>query len=145
MKLGRFFTLDEMSVSQTAVRRGIVNRPGPREVDHLRALVVNILDPLRAYLGTPIVVTSGYRSPTVNKLVKGSATSQHVLGQAADIIVPGHSVSFVCAAIRRLKLPYDQLIDEFGEWTHVSYGPLHRRDFLTARRVAGKTVYRRVP
>lgn len=142
MQLSTYFTLEEMTVSQEATRKGLANRPGPTEVDNLRRLCVNVLDPLRKHLG-PIIVTSGYRSPRVNAAVGGAKTSQHVYGLAADIIVPGHSVAFVVATIRRLGLPYDQVIDEFGSWTHVSHTPRPRGEYLIARRVDGRTTYRR--
>lgn len=140
--LGSYFTLREMTVSETAARRGLPNLPGPAELSALTALVHNVLDPLRAALGRAVVVTSGYRSPEVNRLVKGSRTSQHLRGEAADIIVPGLSSVQVCRTIQRLRLPFDQLIEEFGEWTHVSYRAAGGRgEVLTARRVNGKVVY----
>lgn len=143
MKIGKYFTLDELTVSETAARRGLSNQPDMDAQSNLRRLVEMVLDPLRASIGTPIVVTSGYRSPQVNKLIGGASSSQHVVGQAADIIVPGMSVAEVCQRIQQLGLPYDQLIDEFGRWTHVSYGPRNRKHFMTARRIDGKTVYQR--
>jgi len=141
MKLGRNFSLDEMTFSQTAVRQGIRNEPDAQEIEALRALVTNVLDPLRDHLGKPVNVSSGFRSGTLNRAIGGASTSQHCLGQAADINVPGMSVAEVVAVIRKLKLPFDQLIDEFGSWVHVSYSPRNRRQVLIARTVGGKTVY----
>lgn len=143
MNLSRHFTLEEMTHSQTASRRGVLNRPGPDEVENLRRLCLNILEPLRVHLGRPIMVSSAYRAPYVNRLVGGASTSQHVRGQAADIVVPGMSVDEVVKAIHDLNLPYDQLIDEFGDWVHVSYSARKRGDFLIARHVRGKTIYQR--
>lgn len=145
MKLGKHFTLDELTHSQAAARRGLPNEPDGPAQDNLRSLVANVLDPLREALGRPIVVSSGYRSPRVNKAVGGAASSQHVLGQAADITVPGVTVAQVVAKIRALGLPFDQLIDEFGSWVHVSYGPRHRRQVLRARRTAAGTKYEVLP
>ena len=84
--------------------------------------------------GQPIIVDSGYRCPKLNKAVKGAANSQHLLGQAADILtlkdIPAENKKLF-DLIQRLKLPYDQLIDEYGyNWIHVSYGPRHRRRVL---------------
>lgn len=144
MKMGKHFSLAELTVSQQAARIGLSNRPGPDAQANLQRLVQNILDPLREQLQRPVLVTSGYRSPQVNKLVGGAKNSQHVTGNAADIIVPGLSVSVVVALLRNSALPFDQLIDEFDEWVHVSWTPRPRREVLEARRIAGKTQYRRL-
>lgn len=140
-KIGRYFTLAELTHSQYAARNGLRNVPGPKQLAALRMLVACVLDPLREAAGRPVVISSGYRSPAVNVGVGGSATSQHCLGEAADLTIPGMTVAQVAELVRSAKLPYDQLIDEFGSWVHVSYSPRHRRQFLLARRVAGKVVY----
>lgn len=145
MALSRHFHLDELLVSQTAARRGIDNTPPPEVVDELRRLCGGVLQPLRDSLGMPIVISSGYRSPALNRAVGGASASDHVLGRAADLTVPGMSVAEVCRRIALLRLPYRQLIDEFGAWVHVAIpgsGQLPRREQLTARRAAnGGTVY----
>lgn len=147
MRLGKYFTLDEMTVSQAAARLGIRNTPSAAATECLRQLVQHILDPLREHLGVPVVVSSGFRNDRVNAAVGGSDKSQHRFGEAADITVPGMAVSQVITVIQKLCLPYDQLIDEFGNtpngWVHVSYSRLHRRDYLLARKKGGKTVYTR--
>lgn len=137
----KFFTLDELTLSHVAVRRGIANVPDRVQLDNLQLLVSNILDPLREHLGRPVVVNSGFRNAAVNKAVGGSATSQHIAGQAADIVVPGMNPSQVIEAIRDLGLPFDQLIHEFGSWTHVSYSSHNRRQVLKAAIVNGRTKY----
>jgi len=142
MKLGKYFTLEEMIRSQVASRNGIDNSPNNQQLDAMKALVRNILDPLRESLGRPVIVNSGFRNEAVNRLVGGSKSSQHQFGEAADIVVPGLTVTQVINKIRDLKLPFDQVIDEFGSWVHVSYGPRHRRQVLRARRDhAGHTRY----
>lgn len=130
-----FFTLDEFCQSQTAVRKGIDNRPDKAAADCLEALVDNILHPLRIQFGAPILISSGYRSPKLNKAVGGSATSQHCFGQAADIHVHGVKDIVVARWIED-NLPFDQLILEFPPegWVHVSYSERHRRQTLTATR-----------
>lgn len=133
MQIGKHFTLEELTHSQTAVRLGIPNLPGPSEIANLRCLSAHILDPLRRHIG-PVVISSGYRGPKLNAAVRGSRSSQHVQGLAADITVPGHSIAFVVSTIRKLNLPFDQLIDEFGSWVHVSWSPRHRREVLVARK-----------
>ena len=130
MRLSKSFTLAELCVTGI----GKPNVPGADEIKALQALVEDILQPLRDAVGVPVNVTSGYRSPAVNRAVGGSRTSQHVLGEAADIVVAGMAPRAVCQKIIDMGLPFDQLIQEFGRWTHVSRGPKNRRQVLTARR-----------
>ncbi len=138
MRLSKSFTLAELCVTSARLD----NAPGPKEIEALRALTVGILQPLRDAVGVPVNVTSAYRAPAVNKAVGGAKTSQHVLGEAADIVVAGMSSREVCETIIALNLPFDQLIQEFGRWTHVSRGPRNRRQVLTATRSkAGKVSY----
>ena len=142
MKLGKYFTLEEMTRSQAAARKGLSNSPNSKQLGSMKALVVNVLDPLREALGRPVNVNSGFRSDSVNKAVGGASSSQHCLGEAADIVVPGLTVEQLVARIRSMNLPFDQLIDEFGSWVHISYGPRQRRQVLRARRATnGKTTY----
>ena len=145
MSLSAHFSLDEMVASQTAARRGIDNTPPPEVVDELRRLCGTVLQPLRDSLGRPIVVSSGYRSPALNRAIGGAAASDHMHGRAADISVPGMPVAELCRRIALLRLPYRQLIDEYSAWCHVAIpavGQTARREQLTARRAAnGGTVY----
>lgn len=144
MNLSEHFTLEELTLSQAAARNGLDNRPHADEVENLRRLCRYVLEPLRVRLGRPIVVSSGFRSEAVNRLAGGTKTSQHRLGQAADFIVPGMTVQRTINSIREYGLPFDQLIDEFDRWVHVSYGPRNRGDVLIARYERGKTIYRRM-
>lgn len=142
MQLGKHFDLSEFCTSQTAARNGIDMTPPESVVGNLTALVLNVLDPLRDMLARPIVVSSGYRPSRLNTLIGGAPRSQHVAGQAADILVPGLTVAEVCHAIADSNLPFDQLIFEFGQWTHVSYSALRRRhDILTAQRIGQRVQY----
>lgn len=141
-KFGIFFTLDELTVSQTATRRGLDNTPPPEAQQNLLLLVHNVLDPLRLALGKPIVVTSGYRSEEINRLVGGSPTSDHRKGRATDIHQPEMSVRELMRKVIELRLPYDQMIDEFGRWLHVSYREgRNRSQLMQARRLGGQTWY----
>ncbi|MGC7990856.1 D-Ala-D-Ala carboxypeptidase family metallohydrolase, partial [Salmonella enterica] len=81
----KYFTISELCNSVTAVKFGIDNTPGREVTDSLTALVNNILDPLRERYGKPIKVTSGYRSPKLNRVVRGAPNSQHMVGEAVDI------------------------------------------------------------
>jgi zinc D-Ala-D-Ala carboxypeptidase len=135
MKLSPHFTLAEMTVSQTASRKGIDNTPGASEIAALKLLCEKVLEPVRVHFDRPVIVTSGYRSPTLNKRIGGSATSQHCKGQAADFTVPGVSNYELCKWMER-NLNYDQLIYEYGEsgWVHASYREPYRNMELTKRR-----------
>ena len=137
MKLTPSFSLAELTVTGS----GLPNIPNATERACLLDLCENILQPLRDYARAPIVVSSGFRSDAVNRAAGGAKTSQHTLGQAADFNIAGMSPQATCAMIVRLGLPFDQLIQEFGRWVHVSYGPRDRRQILTAKKVLGVTRY----
>ncbi|QQM18193.1 peptidase [Stenotrophomonas phage Salva] len=122
------FTVKELTVTNVAA----ANIPTSAEVEQLRQLATHILQPLRDALGKPVIVNSAFRSEAVNKAVGGTKTSQHRLGQAADIRVKGMTPLELCKFIIKLGLPFDQLIEE-GTWTHVSFGPRNRRQVLTMR------------
>lgn len=125
MKLSPNFTLEELTVSDYAARHGLDNTPGNDHLHNLKRLAA-FLEALRALLGKPISVNSAYRSPEVNTAIKGSKTSQHCFGTAADIRVAGMVPDQVVKRIIASALPYDQVIREFsdpvrgGGWTHVS-------------------------
>ncbi len=121
---GRFFSWAELAASSTAQRLGIDNTPPAEAAARLQVLVRDLLDPLRAYLGRAIRISSGYRSPTLNKAIDGSPTSQHMHGEAVDFMVPGMHSRDVVAAIVRSGLPFDQAIwyaPERGGHVHLSY------------------------
>ena len=118
-KLSEHFTLEEMVLSQTAARKDIDNTPTPAIVANLR-LTVATLEEIRTLLGVPILVSSGYRGPALNKAVGGSKTSAHMQGLAADFTAPGFgTVLQVARKISASKIAYDQLIYEFGSWVHI--------------------------
>ena len=127
----KYFTISELIKSATAKRLNIDNTPNEEVTANLKALVENVLDPLREAWGAPIIVTSGYRSYELNKAVGGVKTSQHILGQAADIRSVSDSKSDnkkLYELTKKLGLPVDQCINEHDyDWIHISYGPRHRR------------------
>lgn len=123
--MGKYFTLGEMMRSQTAEARGINNKCNIEQAGNIQRLIAEVLDPLREAYGKPIRVTSGFRSPELNKAVGGSKTSDHMKGCAADIVgtpnTKGENKKLF-ELVQRLGLSYDQLIDEKGfRWVHVSY------------------------
>lgn len=121
----KYFTMNELTHSATAIRKGIDNTPDNTAKANLTALVANILDPLREAYGKPIVVSSGYRCAKLNRAVGGVARSQHITGQAADIQSVSKSKADhkkLFELVQRLRLPYDQLIDEYDyKWVHISF------------------------
>lgn len=118
----KYFTIAELCKSTTADRLGIDNRCKSEHVVNLTALVDNVLDPLRTWYGKPLTVSSGYRCPELNAAVKGSSTSQHMTGQAADIDTGDRQQNKLLFEYIRKNLPFDQLIDESHfAWVHVSY------------------------
>lgn len=127
MSLSKFFTLAEMSRSDTATRLGIPNQPTPEAEHNLRTLCAAVLDPLRENTGAPINISSGYRGPELNARIGGAKKSQHMEGKAADIQSHGMSVLELFKAVIRLGLPYDQVIYEAknrtSKWVHVSHDP----------------------
>lgn len=131
----KYFTITELTASKTASARGIDNTPTPAVKVALTQLINKVLDPLRSEWKKPITVNSGYRSPMLNKIVGGVGSSQHVLGQAADITTGSPEENKVLMALAvTLRLPYDQVIDEHDyEWIHISYGPRNRRQILHIR------------
>jgi len=131
MKLTEHFTLAELTQSSTALRTGIKNIPSPNTIGNLKILCEG-LEQIRALLGSPLFITSGYRSPTLNRFIGGSANSAHCLGFAADFKCPqfGDPVDIV-AAIKASGIKYDQCINE-GFWVHVSFAPELRQQTLSA-------------
>ena len=147
MKLSKNFSVAELSKSEAAVRLGLDNTPSMTVIDNLQALVDAVLQPVRDKFG-PITVTSGYRSPAVNKTIGGSATSDHCKGQAADFEVMGMPNKELATWIKD-NLEFTQLILEFPSksdpnagWVHCSYDKTNlKKQVLTAVKVGGKTVY----
>ena len=118
--------------------------PPAEIIENLRALCVHVLQPLRDALGTPVNINSGYRCPSLNKAINGSKNSQHMSGQAADIVDHTHGNEFLYRKIVELNLPFDQIIDEFGfRWVHVSYDPSRNRkqQLQAVKDSSGKTIY----
>lgn len=148
MNLTTNFTLNELTQSETALRKGLDNAPTQDIISALQSLAVNVLQPIRDHYGRGVKVNSGYRSPEVNASVGGSKTSDHCKGQAADIEIPGVANAELAAYIRD-ELQFTQLILEFytpgvpdSGWVHVSYDPANlKKQVMTATKHDGKTVY----
>lgn len=135
--MGKYFSVAELVKSTTATKRKINNTPSEEIKCNINQLIDNILDPLRESWKQPIIVSSGYRCPKLNKIVGGASSSQHLLGQAADIHTKSNSREDnkrLFNLIKELKLPYDQLINEYNyKWIHVSFSSKNRRQILNIK------------
>lgn len=149
MKLTENFSLAEMVKSETALRKGLDNTPGDVEIENLKRLAENVLQPVRNAYGKGVKVNSGFRHPDVNAAVGGSRTSDHCKGMAADIEIPGVANADLAEWIKD-NLEFTQLILEFytpgipdSGWVHVSYDPNNlKKQVMTAMKENGKTVYK---
>lgn len=134
MNLSQHFTREECEFSETAVRHGVDNTASPRALVGLGHLCNLILEPIRNHFG-PVHINSANRNLKVNRLVGSSDTSQHIATEehaAADIkIVLGVAPLIVCRWIAQSGLPFDQVIHEYGAWTHVSWSIKPRGMLLT--------------
>lgn len=141
-RLSAHFSLAELTVSAEAARRGLANIPTGADLAQLK-WTAEAMEVVRSILGDrPIIVLSGYRSPAVNKAVGGSPTSAHMTGHAVDFICPSFGTpAQVAAELARRLTGYDQIIEEFGGWVHIGFGPGKRGQQLTARKVRGRTQY----
>jgi zinc D-Ala-D-Ala carboxypeptidase len=141
MRLSKNFTLEEFLVSQTAERHGIDMTPPQKVIDNLGRLVEGCLQPLRDEVGTGIFISSGFRPLEVNTLIGGSLTSAHMRGDASDLKVSRQTPFDTCELIVAMRLPFDQVIHEFGRWVHLGVAEMLRGEKLTAYRKDGKTRY----
>lgn len=146
----KYFKLIEFTKSETAKKYNINNTPTDKIVENLQWLVTKILEPLRYKLGKPIIITSGYRCKELNehREVGGSKNSQHLEGKASDIRVTGMAAKELFEfIINETKLPFDQVINEFDSWVHISYDrdkPIQRGQKRIAQKVNGEVVYKEI-
>jgi len=151
MNLSKNLSLAEVTKSLTAKRLGIDNTPDEWTTENLRQLAINVFQPLRSAFGTPIYVSSGYRSAELNTAIGGSGRSQHVEGRALDLDADVYGGCTNAQIFNWIKenLEFDQLIWEFGDddnpdWVHVSYvydGLNRKRCLKACRDDNGKTYY----
>jgi zinc D-Ala-D-Ala carboxypeptidase len=151
MKISEHLDLSEVTRSESAKRNGISNMPIEKHIANLKLLAENVFEPIRNNFRCPIHISSGYRSIELNRLIKGSLTSQHCTGEAIDIDMDGTPYDVTNAMVFNYikdKLEFDQLIWEFGtnenpDWVHVSHESTgkQRKEILKATKVNGKTQY----
>lgn len=120
MNLSTHFTLEELTRSEVAARFGFDNTPNEDEIQNLRRLAV-LLESVKSAVGMkPVMINSGFRSKPVNDAVGSKDSSQHRIGCAADLRVPGMKPREVVEACIANGVPFDQIILEFDAWTHIS-------------------------
>ena len=127
MSLSKNFSLEELTKSQTATRKGIDNTPSPEHQANLQSLCASILQPIRDHFGQVVTVSSGYRSPVLCAAIGSKSTSQHARGEAADFEIFGVSNRELADWVH-YNTNYDQLILEYWKesdpnsgWVHCSY------------------------
>lgn len=120
MNLSPNFTLEELTRSDAAARNGWDNTPNDAEIENLKRLAGLLQDVKAAVGGKAVMINSGFRNKQVNDSVGSKDTSQHRLGCAADIRVPGMKPREVVEACIAANVPFDQIILEFDSWTHIS-------------------------
>lgn len=123
MKITENFSLNELIESPTARRKGFNEQFAPPYfvIENLTALCFNVLQPLRNYLEVPIIINSGYRCGRLNSSITGAVKSQHMIGEAVDIRVPNMQTIDICKAVIKEGIEFDQMIEEYGVWVHISF------------------------
>ena len=120
MQLSPNFSLEELTRSEAAARNGWDNTPNEAEIENLKRLAALLQDVKTAVGGKPIMINSGFRSKKTNDAVGSNDRSQHRLGCAADLRVPGMTPRQVVEACIAADVQFDQIILEFDAWTHIS-------------------------
>ena len=120
MNLSPHFTLEELTRSEVAARNGWDNSPNQEEIANLQRLAYLLEKVKEAVGGKPVMINSGFRSKQVNDAVGSKDSSQHRIGCAADLRVPGMTPKQVVDACITASVLFDQIILEFDAWTHIS-------------------------
>jgi len=143
MKLSEYFTLEEATYSETAIRLGINNQPDAKQLENMKTVANTHADLIRRELGHPVHINSWLRLPDVNVAVGGSKVSSHMDGFAFDMTCSGYGDTLkVAKAIAKIfsdhGVKFDQIIHEYGRWIHVSGAPEGRCQLLTIYRPENK-------
>lgn len=124
------FKISELIKSETAIKHKLNNTPDINSLDNMLDLIHYCLQPIREKIGKPMIISSGYRSEKVNKLVGGAPNSQHLKGQAADFQVKEMTPAQIINIIKNSNIEYDQLINEYDRWVHVSFVKGKNRKYI---------------
>lgn len=147
MQISQHITLEEATYSAQAEKLEMGNQPNTAQLEAMKLVAEKVFEPAREFMGEPLKVSSFFRSRSVNALVGGSKTSQHMKGEAIDIKSSDNAKLF---KFIKDNLEFDQLIWEFGSiiqpaWVHVSFSKNgNKKEILRAKTVKGKTIYERI-
>ena len=145
MEISEHFTLSELTDSATATRKNISEQftPSDAVIQNLKKLCINTLEDIRDLFKAPIIITSGYRCNRLNREIGSVAKSQHTEGKAADFRIYGYTIEEIYLRIKNSRIDYDQLIQEFDSWVHISYNSDKNRKqcFRASKNKSGKTQY----
>ena len=125
MKLN--FKMSELIYSNEAIKNKLNNTPNIDSLDCMLELIASVLQPIRNAIKKPMIITSGYRSPKLNKVVGGKPNSQHLKGQAVDFKIKGLKPKQIVEFIKNMGIEFDQLINEYDTWVHISYNKGNNR------------------
>lgn len=129
MKISKHISIDEATLSPTALRLGIDNTPNDEALENMKLVAERCFEPIREWYGKPIKVNSFYRCDALNRAVKGSATSQHVQGKAIDISTGTKAGNKLIYDWAKENIIFDQLINEYDyAWVHISYNKNNNRN-----------------
>jgi len=129
MRISKHISIEEATLSPTALRLGIDNTPNEDVLVNMKLVAERCFEPIRNWYGKPIKVNSFYRCDALNKAVKGSATSQHVQGKAIDISTGTKAGNKLIYEWAKNNLIFDQLINEYDyAWVHISYNKNNNRN-----------------
>ena len=131
MNLSDHFTLAELTTTENRQFLEENSNPPPEIIESLKNTAKG-LELVRSLLGHPVHINSGYRCPALNAAVGGQKTSQHLSGEAADMVCPGFGTPReIAEEIAACNIVFDQCILEFDRWVHVSFSGRNRRQVLT--------------
>lgn len=150
MKISKHLSLAEVIRSETAKRAGISNMPTEEHLENFEVLAKEVFEPIREHFNVPIHISSGYRSKELNKLVKGSKTSDHCYGKAIDIDMQGSTSNVTNNDIFHYikdNLKFKQLIAEYPvngklSWVHVSYDENNIKNQILIATKSGYLTYK---
>ena len=141
MQLTEHFKLEEFTHSNIASRLKIDNRAPDELMANIQLTAIK-LELVRKALGSPIIITSGYRCPKLNARVGGVSTSPHTKGLAVDFRCDYGNPKQICQRLIDAGVQFDKLIQEHNQWVHIGFSPSNNRQIvLTAVKQIGKTVY----